>query len=90
MKAHLREGEVMNLNGKQTSAVDLVVFEENQKKIDPQDLVPYAGRWVAFSGDGTHVVESAEEIEDLGRKLEAAGIDASTIVWARIPGLDGI
>jgi hypothetical protein len=61
--------------------VDLVLYEENRNKFPPEQLLPYAGRYIAWSGDGTRVVASAETEEELYSIVDAAGIRDSQVVY---------
>jgi hypothetical protein len=56
-------------------------FYENRRHISPEEQEKYAGRHVAFSWDGTHIVASGADFEELDRNVTAAGLDPSRIVW---------
>lgn len=56
-------------------------FFENQAKVPPEALLPYAGRHIAWSWDGSRILDSAEEQEQLWDKLVAAGIDPHRVVF---------
>jgi hypothetical protein len=60
--------------------IDMRVFLENQYKFDRAQLWPYAGRHIAWSADGTHVVFDAADYEEWFDKLEALGIDSRLVV----------
>ena len=68
--------------------LDLVVYEQNRRRIPAEVLEPYAGQWVAFSPDGTRVVAHGSRIEDLGREMDRLGVDSNRVVLERIPALD--
>ncbi len=78
----------MSSNDKPEPKFDVVQYSENRRKIPWKDLEPYAGQWVAISGDGTHVVASGPDIEAAEANLAALGIPGDTVGWARIPALD--
>ena len=78
----------MDKNGKAIEEIDVVRYMANRAKIPPEVLEPYAGQWVAFSGDGTRVVASGPDREAAEANLEALGIDRCTVGWARLPGPD--
>jgi len=65
--------------------VDLVVFARNRRQIPPEVLEPYAGQWVAISGDGTHVVASGPDLEAVEERLAALGIPGNSVGLERIP-----
>ena len=50
-------------------------FDENCRHIAQEELDKYAGRHVAYSCDGTRIVASGRDIEELSRNIDAAGLD---------------
>ena len=56
-------------------------FFENQAKFPPEDLLPYAGRHIAWSWDGSRILDSADEREQLVEKLIAAGENPHRVVF---------
>lgn len=56
-------------------------FFENQARIPPEALLPYAGRHIAWSWDGGRILDSAEELEQLMEKLTAAGENVHRVVF---------
>ena len=65
--------------------VDLALFTENRRKIPWAALEPYAGQWVAISGDGTQVLTSGPDLEAVEQNLVALGIPVNNIGLERIP-----
>ena len=63
-------------------------FYENRRRISAEEQEKYAGQQVAFSWDGTHIVASGADGEELFRNLAAAGIDPTRIVWGYIADPD--
>jgi hypothetical protein len=63
-------------------------FFENQKTIKPEDLVPYAGKHIAWSWDGAHIVASGATVEEVEQQLKASGIDPCKVGWDYVPPLD--
>jgi hypothetical protein len=78
----------MTANAKPHTPIDVVLYDRNRRQIPFETLAPYAGQWVAISGDGTRVIASGQSIEDLAAALKVAGIDGTAVGWERIPGLD--
>jgi hypothetical protein len=76
-------------NGRPIQEVDLALFVENQAKFSPEAYLPYAGQYIAYSGDGTRIVAGAETEEELDRKLEALGLHFSEVVYSYVPP-DGV
>jgi hypothetical protein len=54
---------------------------ENQAKIKPEDLLPYAGQYIAWNWDGDRIVASAPTREELWEKLDAMGEDSGRVVF---------
>lgn len=75
-------------NGKSKQTIDVVLYERNRRRIPPEALEPYAGQWVAFSGDGTRVLASGPDLQTAEANLAALGIAGDEVGWARVPGLD--
>jgi hypothetical protein len=71
----------MNENGQVPQPPDLRFFEENQRKYPPEQLLPYAGLFVAWSPDGTRILASGEDRATLKKNLQAAGIQSSQVVF---------
>jgi hypothetical protein len=71
---------------------DYLVFEENQRRFPPEELDKHAGKHVAWSLDGTRILASAETIEEVVAKLEAAGIDPHRVLHGYVdePGVSNI
>ena len=55
-------------------------FFENQRNYPSEELLRYAGQYVAWSWDGTQIVASAPDDEELCHKMLAAGLDPSRTV----------
>lgn len=56
-------------------------FYENQRGIPPEVLDSYAGLHVAFSGDGSRILASGADREEVWAQLAAAGIDSQRVVF---------
>jgi len=70
----------MSANDKRLEPPDLSHFHENWLKFPPEEWLKYAGKFVAFSPDGTRIVASGDSWEELDAALEAAGIHFSQVV----------
>jgi hypothetical protein len=71
----------MNENGQAPQPPDLQSFEGNRSKYPPQQLLPYAGLFVAWSADGTRILASGEDRITLYQNLQAAGIQSNQVVF---------
>jgi hypothetical protein len=57
------------------------VYQENRKRIRTEQLLPFAGQWIAFSADGKQIVACDKELADLEAKLFALGIDPQEVLF---------
>ena len=73
----------MNSNGQ---PLDLVLFEQNRSRISADQVLPYAGKFVAWSADGTRIVASAEDRAGLYTGVESAGFPVDQVVFDYIGG----
>jgi hypothetical protein len=71
----------MASNERPTDEVDLALFHKNRLRFPPEQLLPYAGRHIAWNAEGTCVLECGESFEGLHDKLMARGIDPSRVVF---------
>jgi len=68
----------------------LRAFLANRAVFPAEELGKYAGKWVAFSPDGTRVAASAASPDLLEDLLRASGQDPALCVIEGIPGEDGL
>jgi hypothetical protein len=66
--------------------MDVALYLENRRRIPPEELAPYAGQWVAFSGEGTRILASGPDLATAEANLAALGVPGDEVGWARIPG----
>jgi hypothetical protein len=64
--------------------MDIKTYRTNREKFSAEDLRRYDGKWVAFSGDGSRIVASADDIETLDRLVRAAGEKPDAVGLERI------
>ena len=60
-------------------------FFENQKKVTPAERAKYDGQHIAWSWDGSRVVASGADLDEVEQKVIAAGIDPSRVVFDYVP-----
>ncbi len=65
-------------------------FLANRAAFPPEELVRFAGQWVAWSPDGTRVVASADAPAALEDLVRAAGEDPARCVLEGIPDGDAV
>jgi len=61
-------------------------FRQNRKHFSLEELAKYCGQWVAFSADGRRIVASANSLEALHHRLQAAGENVQQLAFEGIPG----
>jgi hypothetical protein len=71
----------MNPNSPPQQAIDLMLFDRNRRQVPLEYLVPYWGKQVAWSADGTRIVASAETGEEVNEQLLALGIPFDQVVF---------
>ncbi len=71
----------MNANGQRLEPPELSSFSENRCNFSPEQLLLYAGQHVAWSPDGTRILASGEDMDAVEKKLIAAGIHPSQVVF---------
>lgn len=60
--------------------VDQGLYEKNRSVFPPEDLLPYAGRYIAFNWDGTEIIASAPTDIELVALMDARGIPSPCYV----------
>jgi len=66
------------------------LFNANANRIPAAEVLRYAGKRIAYSRDGTRIVASGRDYEELEAALNAAGIDLSEVVLSYIDDEDSI
>ncbi len=56
-------------------------YEENRRRMPLETLLPFNGMYIAYSWDGTCVLDGDPNEANLVAKLEAAGIDTNRVVF---------
>jgi hypothetical protein len=80
----------MDTNGQRPEPPDLSRFNENRSRFPPEDLLPYAGQHVAWSADGTRILAFGADMNEVERKLIAAGIAPNSVVFGYVDPPDRI
>lgn len=57
---------------------------ENRYNFPPEELLKYAGQYVAWNWESTRIIDSAADIDSLYDQLTAAGIDTNRVVFEYI------
>jgi hypothetical protein len=53
---------------------------ENVRNFPPEELRKYAGKFIAWSWDGSSILASGDSMQEVEAKLVAAGIDPERVV----------
>jgi hypothetical protein len=61
------------------------VYVKNRSKYLPDDLLPYAEEWVAWSLDATRIVAHHRDFLEAARMLDAGGINLEEVNFEWIP-----
>jgi hypothetical protein len=75
----------MNGSSQEPVWVNSNLFTENFNKFSHDELLKYAGQYVAFSLDGTQILASGAYELEMEKRLKEAGIDPSRVVGMYMP-----
>ncbi len=56
-------------------------YVENRAKFLPEDLLPYADQWVAWSVDGSKIVAHHEDLVEVARTVETLGLTREEVIF---------
>jgi hypothetical protein len=65
-------------------------FLEHRAALPAEALTPYAGRWIAWSPDGSRIVADSQGPEELDELILAAGQDPERCVVEGVPATDAV
>jgi hypothetical protein len=65
-------------------------FLKNRQQFPPDELAKYAGRYVAWSPDGTRILASDADELPLDATVREAGYDPADVLVAFVPPADEI
>ena len=60
-------------------------FLKNRHQFPPAELDKYAGRYVAWSPDGSRIIASDDDYQKVAAAVDASGYDPADIVMEPIP-----
>jgi len=70
--------------------VDMQRFQKNRQKFPPEELARYAGKYVAWSPDGTHILACNEDELQLANAVRTAGHNSAEVLIAFVPAEDEV
>ncbi len=78
----------MNSNGQapDPTGPEMERFQEIRHCYPLEKLIPYEGFHVAWSLEGVEIVATGNSMEDVGNKVEAAGLPPNRVVYDYIDG----
>jgi hypothetical protein len=79
---------IMNDNNSQWPWLDYATHHRNRCAIPPEQLLPYAGKHVAWNWEGTRIVASGDTEAQVFAQLKAAGIDTGQVILSYVEGPD--
>src|SRR4051812_1833315 len=72
------------------AALGRAAYAANRARFPQEELLRHAGRWVAFSRDGSRIVDSHATLEGLEDQLRAAGREPQDYVYESVAADDWI
>ena len=71
----------------QTQSID--VYLKNRAVFPVEELNKHLGNWVAFSPDGSNILDGSKSLAELRKRLvEIHNVDPETVVFERVPTED--
>jgi hypothetical protein len=68
--------------------VDLQQHITNRNQFSRDELMRHAGKYVAWSPDGTRILASAEELAQVAATVKGLGFDSAEVVLGFVPATD--
>jgi hypothetical protein len=65
--------------------MDMHEFTKNRLAFPPEELLPYRGKYIAWSPDGKRIVASDEDLLRLDDAVKELGYDPSEVVFSSVP-----
>jgi glucose/arabinose dehydrogenase len=70
--------------------MDMQTFIQNRQRFPLEELQKYAGKYIAWSPDGTQVVASGDEEALVEKAVKEAGYDPSEVVFSYVSSPDEV
>jgi hypothetical protein len=75
----------MNADATRPDPPGIEFANANRAAVPPEQLIPYEGKYVAWTADSTRVLTSGADLLEVETNLVAAGIDQSQVIFEFIP-----
>jgi hypothetical protein len=69
--------------------MDMYEFDKNRAAFPPEGLLPYRGKYIAWSPDGKRIVAGDEDPLRLDAIVKELGFDPSEVVFSSVPEEEG-
>jgi hypothetical protein len=83
-------GPVLRSLARRRPSVDIQLFYKNRQQFPPEELAKYAGKYVAWSPDGTHILACDEDELSLANAIRAGGHSSAEVLISYVPVEDEI
>ena len=70
--------------------MDMHEFLTNRTQVSPAELEKYAGKYVAWSPDGRHIIAADDDPMQVVAALKSAGYDPAECVLSSVPEADEV
>jgi uncharacterized protein DUF5678 len=70
--------------------VDMQRFQKNRQQFPSEELAKFAGKYVAWSPEGTHILASNDDEHQLAMTIQSAGYNSAEVLIAFVPADDEI
>jgi hypothetical protein len=70
--------------------MDMQQFQRNRRQFPAEELARYAGKYVAWSSDGMHIIACNEDELELAKAVRSAGFNSAEILIAFVPAEDEV
>ncbi len=75
----------MKTNGTPPHPPGIEFANANRAAVPVEQLIPFEGKYVAWTADSTRILTSGADLIEVERNLVAAGIDPSQVIFEFIP-----
>ena len=70
--------------------MDMQEFLKNRRQFPREQLAAYAGKYIAWSPDGTKIIASADDLAALANAVLGSGYNPEDCVLSSVPAEDAI